>query len=137
MLYTVFMKPSIFTQIIRGEVPCHKIYEDDKTITFMPLHPIALGHVLVVPKVQVGAFYDLPSDDAHALMDTVQKVGKHMKNILQTKKIGIKVVGLDVDHVHFHLVAFDTLAQYNQNEDMSAEPDHPALAQMAQKLSML
>ncbi len=129
------MEDSIFTKIVKGEIPCHKVYEDSKTIAFIPLHPIALGHVLVVPKLQVEFFYDLPTKDAHALMDSVQKVGKRMKDVLRTNRVGLKVVGLDVNHVHFHVVAFDTLDEYNQNEDMSAQPDQTILATMAKKLA--
>jgi histidine triad (HIT) family protein len=127
---------SVFTKIIKGEIPSHKIYEDDKTIAFLPLHPIAKGHVLVVPKLEVDHFMDLPQDDYRALWATVQKVAKHMKNILQTKRVGLQVVGLDVPHAHVHVIAFDTIDEFREKEDMSAEPDHDSLAKMAQQLRM-
>ncbi len=128
------MQDSIFTKIIKGEIPCHKVYEDDKTIAFMPLHPIAKGHVLVVPKLQVDQFFDLPTDSYQALMSTVQKVAQRMKQVLGTKRVGLKVVGLDVPHTHVHVIAFDSLQEYDQNSDESLEPDHTALAELAKKL---
>ncbi len=127
---------SIFTKIIKGEIPSHKIYEDDKTIAFLPLHPIAKGHVLVVPKIQIDQFYDLPKEDYVALWGAVQKVSQHMKEVLQTKRVGLQVVGLDVPHAHVHVIAFDTIEEFREKENMSLEPDHEALAKMAKKLIM-
>ena len=127
---------SIFTKIIKGQIPSHRIYEDAKTIAFLPLHPIAKAHVLVVPKNQVDEFFDLNNQDYHALMNTVKKVAKHLKQVTGAKRVGLQVVGLDVAHAHVHVIAFDTLDQYRQQEDASAEPDHEQLAKMAQKLRM-
>jgi histidine triad (HIT) family protein len=126
---------SIFTRIIKGEIPCHKVYEDDRTIAFMPLHPVAQGHVLVVPKLQIDQFYDLPAEDYRALWQTVQKVAQRMREILQPKRVGLKVVGEEVPHAHVHVIAFDTVEEYDQRPDVSAEPDHHALAAMAEKLT--
>lgn len=72
---------SIFTKIIKGEIPSHKIYEDDKTYAFLDIHPIQPGHVLVVPKIQVDNIWDLPDEDYHALMD----VTKHIAFAMQQK----------------------------------------------------
>lgn len=127
---------SIFTKIIDGELPSYKIYEDDKTIAFLPLNPIAKGHVLVVPKKQVDQFYDLPTDDYRALWEVVQKISKHMKNMLGTKRVGLQVVGLDVPHAHVHVIAFDTLEEFRQVEDMSKPPNHTKLKKLADKLNM-
>lgn len=128
-------QPSVFTKIIRGELPCHKVYEDDKTIAIVPLHPIAKGHVLVIPKLQVDQFFDLPPEVYQALMATVQKVAKHMEDVLQTRRVGLQIVGLDVPHTHVHVIAFDTLPEFHQIPDESVEPDHEALAAMAKKLA--
>lgn len=129
------MADSVFTKIIKGEIPCHKVYEDEKTIAFLPLHPIAKGHVLVVPKLEIDEFIDLPDEDYQALMQTVKKVGKRMREVLKSKRIGLQVVGLDVPHVHIHVIAFDTLGQFHEIPDQSAEPDHQKLAEMAKKLA--
>lgn len=127
---------SIFTKIIEGKIHSHKIYEDDKTIAFLPLNPIAKGHVLVVPKIQVDQFFDLPTEDHRALWGVVQKISKHMKSVLGTKRVGLQVVGLDVPHAHVHVIAFDTLEEFRQVEDMSKPPNHTKLAKIAEKLKM-
>lgn len=129
------MQDSVFTKIIKGELPSHKVYEDDKTIAIIPLHPIAKGHVLVIPKVQVDAFYDLSPEDYQALMATVQKVAQRMNTVVQAKRVGLQVVGLDVPHVHVHVIAFDTLPEFHTIPDEKQEPDHAKLAEMAQKLA--
>lgn len=128
------MEDSVFTKIIKGELPCHKVYEDESTIAFIPLHPIAKGHVLVVPKLQVDQFFEMPDADYQALMVSVKKVAKRMKEVLQTKRVGIQVVGLDVPHVHYHVIAFDTLEEFRTLPDETQPPDHDNLATMAKRL---
>lgn len=130
------MEESVFTKIIKGELPSHKVYEDDKTLALMPLHPVAKGHVLVVPKVQVDNFYDLEDADYQALMKTVKQTAKRMKDVLGTKRVGLQVVGLDVPHAHVHVIAFDTLDEFREVEDKTAAPDHNALESMAERLRM-
>jgi histidine triad (HIT) family protein len=129
------MSDSVFTKIIKGEIPAHKVYEDDKTIAIVPLHTIAKGHVLVIPKVQVDQFIDLKDDDYQALMATVKKVGRRMREVLNPKRIGLQVIGTDVPHVHVHVIAFDTSSEYYERSDESKEPDQTKLAEMAQKLA--
>lgn len=97
---------SIFTRIVRGEVPSYKIYEDDKTFAFLDIAPETAGHVLVVPKVEVDKVYELPEDDYVALWDTVRKLARHMDEVLAVR-ILIKVVGTDVPHAHVHLMPYD------------------------------
>ena len=130
------MQDSVFTQIIKGELPYHKVYEDTKTIAFIPLHPIAKGHVLVVPKLQIDQFFDLPAEEYQALMATVQKVAQHMREVLQTKRVGLQVVGVDVPHAHVHVIAFDTLEEFRELPDESTPADHTVLAALAEKLRM-
>lgn len=129
------MQDSIFTKIIKGEIPSNKIYEDDKTMAFLDIHPIQPGHVLVVSKKQVDEFQELPDDDYLALWATVKKVSQRLKSVLGRKRIGLHVIGLDVPHAHIHVFPFDTLAEYRTIADLQAEPDHAALAEMAKKLA--
>ncbi|MDB5186013.1 MAG: putative Histidine triad protein [Candidatus Saccharibacteria bacterium] len=131
----IHMEDSVFTKIIKGEIPSHKVYEDERTIAIIPLHTIAKGHVLVIPKVQVDQFIDLDEADYQAVMAVVQKVGKRMKEVLNPQRIGLQVVGLDVPHVHVHVIAFDTLAQFRELPDESAAIDHAKHAEMVQKLA--
>jgi len=128
------MEDSVFTRIIRGELPSHKVYEDNKTMVIVPLHPIAKGHLLVIPKLQVDQFYELPEDDYAALWSTVKKTSQKLKQTLNTKRVGLKVIGLDVPHAHIHVIAFDELDEYNQTENSTTEPDHTALASIAETL---
>lgn len=129
-------EPSIFTKIINGEIPCHKVYEDDKTLAFLDIHPIQPGHVLVVPKAQIDHIWDLPPDDYQALMNTAKKVARRIREVLRPARVGMQVVGIDVPHAHVHIFPFDNMWQFRNQPDMSAEPDHQALAKMAKKLAI-
>lgn len=129
------MEDSLFTKIIKGEIPCHKVYEDDLTLAFMDIHPIQPGHVLVIPKRQVEFVWDLEATDYHALMQTVQKVARRIRDVLPISYVGQQIIGIDVPHAHVHLVPFNTVTEYRTVPDMAADPDHAALAEMAAKLS--
>lgn len=97
---------SIFTKIINGEIPCYKIYEDEKTLAFLDIHPDTPGHTLVIPKVEVDKIYDLEDADYQALMATVKKLSQHMEQVLGARTLW-KVVGTDVPHAHVHLTPYD------------------------------
>lgn len=129
------MEPSIFTRIIRGEIPSHKVYEDARTLAFMNIHPSRPGHVLVVPKVQAAYLHELAPADYRALMDAVQKVAKRQAEVFGPDyKICLKVMGFDILHAHVHVLPCKTPADFAATEDMS-EPDHTALAAIAVKLA--
>ncbi len=129
------MADSIFTKIIKGEIPCHKIYEDDKTFAFLDIHPKSPGHTLVVSKKQIDEFQDLPDEDYIALMQTVKKIARRQKEVLGAARIGLQVIGVDVPHAHVHVFPFSTMEEYRQRVDMSAEPNHEELAKIAAKLA--
>ena len=112
--------PSIFSQIINGDIPCYKIYEDDKTFAFLDIHPETKGHTLVIPKRQVDKIYDLDDDDYIALMRTVKRLSKHMEKQLGTRILW-KVVGTDVPHAHVHLMPLDENWQYGHTLDLTPE----------------
>ncbi len=127
---------SIFTTIIKGEIPCHKVYEDDRTIAFMDIHPVQPGMVLVVSKRQVENFYELPDDEYQALMATSKRVAKQLKQHFPDKhRIALQIEGLDVPHVHVKLFPFDTNAEFHAAQNTSAEPDHATLAELASQLA--
>ncbi len=130
------MEPSIFTRIIRGEIPAHKIYEDDRVIAFLDIHPISTGHTLVVPKVQVPFVWDLSDDDYANLMATSRKIALHLRERLKVPYVGEQIVGYDVHHAHVHLVPFSTPVEFHFVPDPNAEPDHEALAAIADLLSL-
>ena len=130
------MNDSLFTKIINGDIPSYKIYEDDCTYAFLDIHPQVPGHVLVVPKTQVEFVWDLPDPDYQALMTTVRRVALHLRKQLLTPYVGEKIIGVDVPHAHVHLIPFHSVTDYQASGDQSAEPDHDALAVMAEKLAL-
>lgn len=136
VIYNEGMVDSIFTRIIKGEIPCHKIYEDDQTFAFLDIHPVQPGHTLVVPKKQIEFVWDLAPQDYQAVMATVHKLANHLKETLQTPYVGVQVIGVDVPHAHVHLIPFSTVAEFRYRPDMDAEPDHAALAELAAKLAL-
>ena len=111
---------SIFSKIIAGEIPCYKIYEDEKTLAFLDIHPESPGHTLVVPKVEVDKLYDLQMDDYLAVMKTVKKLASRMERVLGRRTL-IKVIGTDVPYAHVHLVSLDPDYQYGQVTEMTEE----------------
>jgi len=134
--YNWFMSDSIFTKIIRGEIPAHKIYEDDKTLAFLDIHPVQPGMVLVVSKTPAETFTELNESDYQALWHTVKLVAKQLQKAFPTKKrIGVQVEGLDVAHVHVKLFPVDSGEEFRAEPDLSSEPDHRALAEIAKKLA--
>ena len=112
--------PSIFTKIINGEIPCYKIYEDDKTMAFLDINPESKGHTLVVPKNEVDKIYDLPDEDYQALMQTVKKISKNMEEKLGTRTLW-KVIGTDVPHAHVHLLPYDETWEHGRTLKLSPE----------------
>ena len=103
------MSDSIFTKIIKGEIPCYKIAEDDRFIAFLDVFPIKKGHTLVVPKVQIDYVFDLDDSLLSDLMIFAKKVAQKMQSAISCERIGIAVIGLEVPHAHIHLVPLDTV----------------------------
>ncbi len=129
-------KDTIFTKIVKGEIPAHKLYEDDKTLAFLDIHPAQPGHTLVITKAQVDQLWDLPDEDYRAIMETSKKVALRLREVLGVQRVGVKVVGVDVPHAHVQLVPFNVSAEYLAHQDMGKEPDHAALAALAQRLAL-
>ncbi len=132
------MEDTIFTKIVKGEVPSHKVYEDAHTLAFLDIFPAAEGHTLVIPKTQVPFVWDLNDTDYTALMNTVKKVAQQLKKISGKAYVGTLVVGIDVPHAHVHVVPFDTVEDIRQvvlaaHRD-GQSPNHEALAEVAKKL---
>jgi histidine triad (HIT) family protein len=127
------METTLFTKIIRGEIPCHKIYEDDKTFAFLDIHPIQPGHALVIPKVEVEFVWDLADEDYLALTDTVKKVALRLRQVLEVPYIGEKILGTDVPHAHVHLIPFRDGRDFHGLPDTN--PDDTTLAEIASRLA--
>lgn len=124
------MEDSIFTKIIKGEIPCYKIYEDEKTFAFLDIHPETPGHTLVIPKLQCDKIYELPDEDYKALLDTVKKLSVHMEKVLGVRTLW-KVVGTDVPHAHVHLMPFDETWTHGREVEMTPEEMEKMRARLA------
>ena len=111
---------TIFSKIIKGEIPSYKIYEDDKTYAFLDIHPESKGHTLVVPKNEVDVIYDLPKEDWDGLWESVRVVSKHMEEVLG-RRIVMKVVGTDVPHAHVHQMPLDSKWEYGKTLELKDE----------------
>ncbi|HSX43529.1 MAG TPA: HIT family protein [Candidatus Saccharimonadales bacterium] len=130
------MQDSIFTKIIRGEVPCHKIYEDADTFAFLSIQPVHPGHVLVVPKQQVQFIWDLSPEIYQAVMATTQKVGRHIREVLRPNYVGVHVAGAEVPHAHVWVFPFAGDGDFwDRPPAMGTVPD-AELATMAARLRM-
>lgn len=104
---------SIFSKIVKGEIPCHKVAEDDNFLAFLDITPIRRGHVLVIPKVETDYIFDMEDTDLGALFIFSKKVAEKIKKVYPCKKIGITVIGLEVPHAHVHLVPMNSLSDMN------------------------
>lgn len=127
------MEDSIFTKIIKGEIPSHKIYEDSKTIAIMTISPVREGHTLVIPKVQVDQFIDVPNDSYEAVWQTVKKVAKRIREVTGKQRVGIVVKGIEVPHFHVHLIPFDEGESLGSGVGGDIAPNDE-LANIAEKL---
>ena len=109
---------SVFSKIIAGEIPCYKVYEDEKTMAFLDIHPETPGHTLVVPKTEMDKIYELAEEDYQALFETVKKVAKRMDEALGRRTL-IKVIGTDVPHAHVHLMPFDESWEHGRTLELT------------------
>jgi histidine triad (HIT) family protein len=95
---------SIFTRIINGEIPCYKVAEDDRFIAFLDVRPLKPGHTLVVPKQEVDYIFDLDEETLAGMMVFARNIALAMKEVIDCRRIGVAVLGLEVPHAHIHLI---------------------------------
>ncbi len=132
------MVDTIFTKIINGEIPSHKVYEDDLTYAFLDIHPKQPGHVLIIPKMEVDHIWDLPDTEYLAVMETSKKVAQRIREVMKPSRVGMQVEGTGVPHAHVHVFPFNAIREFEKvrtKEELSAEPDHDSLAEIAKKLA--
>lgn len=96
--------PTIFSRIVNGEIPCYKIAEDDRYFAFLDINPMAKGHTLVIPKIEVDYIFDLEEETLAGLTVFAQKVAKAVEAAVPCKRVGVAVLGLEVPHAHIHLI---------------------------------
>ena len=121
---------SIFTKIITGEIPSYKVAENDDYIAFLDINPNAKGHTLVVPKKEENKIFEMSRVEYQKLMDFSYTVAKALEKAVPCKRIGMSVIGLEVPHVHVHLVPLNAMEdiQFSQKVTLSSE-EFKALAQ--------
>jgi histidine triad (HIT) family protein len=114
---------SIFSKIITGEIPCYKVAETEDFLAFLDINPNAKGHTLCIPKKEVDKLFDLDEDTYNGLMAFSRSVAKAMEKTIACKRIGMTVIGLEVPHVHVHLIPLNTMedAQFIKKESMTPE----------------
>ncbi|AYQ36084.1 HIT family protein [Runella sp. SP2] len=124
--------PSIFTRIVNGEIPCHKIAETDDFLAFLDVFPCAPGHTLVIPKQEVDYIFDLDNALYTGLMQFSKAVAAAVEKAVPCKRIGVAVVGLEVPHAHVHLIPLNSMADMNFNNKLKMSQEE--LAEIATKI---
>jgi histidine triad (HIT) family protein len=130
-------EPSIFTKIINGEIPSYKVYEDDRVIAILDINPVTEGHTLVIPKEQIDSLWNLDDDLYQYLMQVVKKVAYRHQEVLKPIRVGFSLDGFGVPHAHVHVFSLNEgfeRAIMHHVEKGEQEPDHAALAAMAERL---
>lgn len=118
---------SIFTKIIKREIPAFIIHEDDLFIAFLDINPIQKGHTLIVPKTEIDYFFDIEDNLLSKMLVFTKKIAKAIKKTIECKKISMSVIGLEVPHAHIHLIPINKMSDANFSNDpikMSDEDMH-------------
>lgn len=114
---------TIFSKIVKGEIPCYKIAENERFFAFLDINPVMKGHTLVIPKQETDYIFALDDDELAAMMVFAKKVAKAIEKAVPCKRIGVAVIGLEVPHAHIHLIPI------TQEGDMDFKKDHVHLSQ--------
>jgi len=104
---------TIFTRIVRGEIPCYKIAEDENYLAFLDINPLAKGHTLVIPKKEIDYIFDVDDDLLGGMMVFAKKIALAIDRSIPCKRVGIAVLGLEVPHAHIHLIPINHLGDIN------------------------
>ena len=123
--------PTIFSKIIDGEIPCYKVAEDDEFLAFLDINPNSTGHTLCIPKIEVDDILDLDESTYKNLMLFSRKVAKSIKKVIECKKVSIAVIGLEVPHVHVHLIPLNSMIDANfSNKVKLSDSDFREIAKL-------
>lgn len=124
---------SIFTKIINGEIPCHKIAENDQFLAFLDISPLQQGHTLVIPKKEVDYIFDIEDELLAEMMIFAKEVAVKIKSAIPCNRIGVAVVGLEVPHAHIHLIPINKMDDMNF-ANQKLQLDQEKLAEIANKI---
>lgn len=104
---------TIFSKIIKGEIPCYRVLENENFLAFLDIQPLVRGHVLVIPKKEVDYIFDMEDDLLGEMMQFSKRVSKKIKSAFPCKKVGVCVIGLEVPHAHIHLIPMNNVSDMN------------------------
>jgi len=107
------LKMTIFTKIVNGEIPCHKIVEDENFLAFLDITPLADGHTLVIPKKEIDYIFDLDDDLLSGLILFAKRIAPAIAQACPCKKVGVSIIGLEVPHAHVHLIPLNSMNDIN------------------------
>ena len=123
---------SIFSKIVAGEIPCHKVAEDEQHLAFLDINPNAVGHTLCIPKKETDKLFDLAEEEYTALSAFSRKVALALEQAVPCKRIGLSVIGLEVPHAHVHLIPLHNMANATFGKKVDQSPEQ--LAETAQNI---
>ncbi len=124
---------TLFTKIVRGDIPCYKIQESEKFLAFLDIMPLKIGHVLVIPKSEIDYIFDIDDELLGEMMIFAKSVARKIKIAYPCNRVGISVIGLEVPHAHIHLVPMNTLSDMNfANKKLNLSQDE--LMEIAKKI---
>jgi len=124
--------PSIFSRIVAGEIPCHKVWEDHQALAFLDVRPVVPGHTLVIPKREVDYLFDLGEDEYTHLWRSAHVVARRLKQRLPCERVCVAVLGFEVPHAHIHLIPAQRMSDFPWPGGRPAKDE--ALAALAAKL---
>lgn len=115
---------TIFTKIIRGEIPCYKIAEDENFFAFLDINPLREGHTLIVPKQETDRFFDLDDSQLSGIIVFSKRVAEAISSVIPCNRVAVAILGLEVPHAHIHLVPMDTMEDINfKNPKLKFTPE--------------
>ena len=104
---------TLFSRIVAGEIPCHKVAENDRFLAFLDIMPLRRGHVLVIPKTEIDYIFDIEDALLGEMMVFSKEVARKIKSVFPCRKVGVSVIGLEVPHAHIHLIPMDNVSDMN------------------------
>lgn len=125
--------PSIFSKIIAGEIPCHKIAENEHCFAFLDIFPLAKGHTLVIPKREVDKYFDLSNEELAELNIFSKMIAAAIESAIPCKRVGLAVIGLEVPHAHMHLIPLQSVEDINFEREKLKLPQEE-LSEIAEKI---
>lgn len=128
------MSDCLFCKIVAGEIPCHKVWEDERHLAFLDIYPMREGHALVIPKTHAPELFDLDDAAYDRLMRATRTVAKKLRAAMSVPRVGVVVKGFEVDHVHVHLVPISEARQLDPC-NIAMEVHHDRLAAAAEKIA--